>query len=201
MFASFSYAGFFPPAESMGSTWFDGSVIWDLDIFSAVNKCLETHEQKDVVVDVLLTSEKTLKVVDASEFNSVQMGIRYLEVSRYYGAMDGLLRAQFAYPNVEFRHIISPSSSLPEGTLPLNLTPEELTTTVNMGIQDGTAASTKSATETQDLLHFFGLKKRLDSRVRGITFDRFVEMKHVDRLFDQHYNIKDDAVLESLFLQ
>ena len=43
MFASFSYAGFFPPAESMGSSWFDGSTIWDLDIFSAVNKCLETH--------------------------------------------------------------------------------------------------------------------------------------------------------------
>lgn len=43
MFASFSYAGFFPPAQSMGGTWMDGSVIWDLDIFSAVNKCLETH--------------------------------------------------------------------------------------------------------------------------------------------------------------
>jgi hypothetical protein len=71
------------------------------------------------VVDVLLTSEKTLKVVDASQYNSLQMGIRYLEVSRYYGAMDGLLRAQFAYPNVEFRHIISPSSSLPDSTLPL----------------------------------------------------------------------------------
>jgi predicted acylesterase/phospholipase RssA len=56
IFASFSYAGFFPPAQSMGSSWFDGSVIWDLDIFSAVNKCLETHAQADVVVDVLLTS-------------------------------------------------------------------------------------------------------------------------------------------------
>jgi predicted acylesterase/phospholipase RssA len=44
LYASFSYAGFFPPAESMGGTWFDGSVIWDLDVFSAVNKCLETHE-------------------------------------------------------------------------------------------------------------------------------------------------------------
>jgi predicted acylesterase/phospholipase RssA len=43
LYASFSYAGFFPPAESMGHTWFDGSVIWDLDVFSAVNKCLETH--------------------------------------------------------------------------------------------------------------------------------------------------------------
>ena len=43
--ASFAYAGFFPPAESMGGTWYDGSVIWELDIFSAVNKCLETHSQ------------------------------------------------------------------------------------------------------------------------------------------------------------
>lgn len=119
IFASFAYAGFFPPAESMGNTWFDGSVIWDLDIFSAVNKCLETHAQADIVVDVLLSSEKTLKTVDASNYNSVQMGIRFLEVSRYYGAMDGLLRAQFAYPEVQFRHVISPSGELSSSHLPL----------------------------------------------------------------------------------
>ena len=71
MFASFAFAGFFPPAESMGSSWFDGSVIWDLDIFSTVNKCLETHSASDIVVDVILTSAKTLKTVDASNFNSV----------------------------------------------------------------------------------------------------------------------------------
>jgi len=71
MFASFSYAGFFPPADSMGSKYFDGSVIWDLDIFSAVNKCLETHAASDVVVDVLLTHRKTLKHVDASGYNSI----------------------------------------------------------------------------------------------------------------------------------
>jgi len=71
LFASFAFAGFFPPAESMGSSWFDGSVIWDLDIFSTVNKCLETHSASDIVVDVILTSEKTLKTVDASNFNSV----------------------------------------------------------------------------------------------------------------------------------
>ena len=85
-------------------------MIWDLDIFSAVNKCLETHSASDVVVDVLLTHNKSLRHVDASGFNSIQMLIRYLEVSHYYGVMDGLLRAQFAYPDVTFRHIISPSS-------------------------------------------------------------------------------------------
>lgn len=80
LFASFAFAGFFPPAESMGSSWFDGAVIWDLDIFSAVNKCLETHSPSDVVVDVIMTSNKTLKTVDASNYNSIQMLIRFLEV-------------------------------------------------------------------------------------------------------------------------
>ena len=119
MFASFSYAGFFPPSESMGSSWFDGSVIWDLDIFSAVNKCLETHSAADIVVDVVLTSTKTLKVVDASQYNSLQMLFRFLEVERYYSVMDGLLRAQFAYPDVNFRYIVSPSADLPSTLYPL----------------------------------------------------------------------------------
>ena len=120
IFASFSYPGFFPPAESMGSSFFDGSVIWDLDIFSAVNKCLETHADEDVVVDVVLTSRKTLKTVDASNFNAVQMLIRYLEVARYYGVMDSLLRAQFAYPHINFRYIVSPTRrELPNSLYPL----------------------------------------------------------------------------------
>ena len=71
IFASFAYAGFFPPANSMNGTWFDGSVIWHLDIMSAVTECLLTHSQSEVVVDVLMTSAKTLKVVDASTFNSM----------------------------------------------------------------------------------------------------------------------------------
>lgn len=71
----------------------DGSVIWDLDIFSAVNKCLETHAQEDVIVDVLMTSAKTLRHVDASNYNALHMVLRFLEVARYYGQMDGLLRA------------------------------------------------------------------------------------------------------------
>ena len=93
MFASFSYAGFFPPAESMDGVWFDGSVIWDLDIFSAVNKCLETHEQSDIVVDVIMTSAPQLKDVDATDFKTLNMLARYLQISGYYSAMDGVLRA------------------------------------------------------------------------------------------------------------
>lgn len=197
MFASFSYAGFFPPAESMDGTWFDGSVIWDLDIFSAVNKCLETHDQKNITVHVLLTSEKTLKVVDASKFNSLEMGIRYLEVSRYYGHMDGLLRAQFAYPNVNFV-VIGPSEPLASAHLPLNLTTEQVQSDIQIGVQDGAAIPTPQ--DTENLFHFFSLKKKLDQRVKGIKYDQFLQMKS-EGVFQENYNLLEDQHMRALFLQ
>jgi hypothetical protein len=113
MLASFTYAGFFPPAVSMGSSWFDGTTIYDIDVYSAVNNCLLTHAIEDVTVDIILTSEKVLRQVDASNYNSMNMLARYLEVAHYYSVMDGLLRARFAYPKVNFRYIIAPSQALP----------------------------------------------------------------------------------------
>jgi len=41
MFASFSIPGYFDPVEAFGSSFFDGSAIWDIDITSVVNKCME----------------------------------------------------------------------------------------------------------------------------------------------------------------
>jgi len=79
------------------------------------------YADADIVVDTILTSEKTLKVVDASDYKSIQMLWRYLEVSRYYSNMDGLLRAQFAYPDVTFRHTVAPSKDMPSSFYPLNL--------------------------------------------------------------------------------
>ncbi len=119
LFAQFAQAGVFPPTAFDNTDWFDGSTIWDLDIFSVVNKCQETHVDSKITVDVVLTSEKTLATVDASEYKSLQMLWRYLAVSRYYSSMDGLLRAQFAYPDVEFRYIIAPSADLPSSIYPL----------------------------------------------------------------------------------
>jgi predicted acylesterase/phospholipase RssA len=41
MYASMSFAGFFPPADVLGSSYFDGSAVWDIDIFSAINRCTD----------------------------------------------------------------------------------------------------------------------------------------------------------------
>ena len=119
MYASFAYPGFFPPVQAFGSSWFDGAAVYDIDIFSAINNCLRTTPESDIVVDVLLTSAANLTVVDASKYTSIGMLFRYLEVSSYYSSMDGLLRAKFAYPKVNFRYVIAPGSGLPKASNPL----------------------------------------------------------------------------------
>ena len=120
MYASMSFAGFFPPADVLGSSWFDGSAVWDIDIFSAINRCTDLgFKNEDIVVDVIMTSSANLKDVQAEDYKSIGMLFRYLEISSFYNSMDGLLRAKFAYSGVDFRWVISPSGSIPSSIYPL----------------------------------------------------------------------------------
>jgi hypothetical protein len=201
MYAQFAQAGVFPPTEFNNTDYFDGSTIWDLDIFSVVNQCQAMgFADTDIVVDVLLTSAKSLKVVDASDYHSIQMLWRYLEVSRFYSNMDGLLRAQFAYPDVDFRHVVAPSADMPSSFYPLNLEQSEVDQIWDLGVSDGTAA-VQSATNTADLSQYFMLKKKMDKRLRGgVSFDAFMAMK-TEGAFDNDKNLFQDKQMQAMFLQ
>lgn len=120
LLASFSFPGFFPPAEVFDSKYFDGSAVYDLDVFTGINKCVEKgFKEADIVVDVIFTSSASLKEVDAHDYKSIGMLFRYLEISSFYSSMDGLLRAKFSYPNAAFRYAISPTKTLPSSFYPL----------------------------------------------------------------------------------
>ena len=120
LFASMSFAGFFPPADVLGSSWFDGSAVWDIDIFSAINRCTDKgFAQKDITVDIIMTSAANLKNVSAEDYKSIGMLFRYLEISSFYNTMDGYLRAKFAYQDVDFRYVVTPSGSIPSSLYPL----------------------------------------------------------------------------------
>lgn len=119
MFASLSFAGFFPPADVLGTFWFDGSAVWDIDIFSAINACkADGYTNDQITVDVIMTSSANLKNVSAADYKSIQMLFRYLEISSFYNSMDGLLRAQFAYQGINWRYVISPTESIPSSMYP-----------------------------------------------------------------------------------
>ena len=158
MYAQFADAGIFPPVEMNNTDYFDGSTVWDLDIFSVVNKCQALgFADADIVVDTIMTTQKTLKVVDASDYKSISMLWRYLEVSRYYSNMDGLLRAQFAYPNITFRHTVAPSADIPSNYHPLSLNQKDVNKIYDLGVTDGAAAAATST--TNDISHYYSLLK------------------------------------------
>ena len=71
------------------------------------------------MIDTINTNSANLKEVNASDYHTVGMLFRYLEISSFYSSMDGLLRAKFSYPKANFRYAISPSKALPSSKLPL----------------------------------------------------------------------------------
>lgn len=124
IFTSFAYPGFFPPAKAFGSEWFDGASVNTLDVLGGIEHCLAqpgVESDSDIVVDVIVSQNSNLARVNASDYTALGMLFRYLEVSSYYGAMNGLERAKFSHPAVNYRYVIAPSASLPSSYFPMSL--------------------------------------------------------------------------------
>jgi hypothetical protein len=126
---------FFQPHLLAGFAWADGGCIVNLDVFSAIERCLQVTDEKDVVVDMVfdnpysplsnLTSFKTPEV-----FSRI-FGIRSYDSSVWYS-----YNAQLAYPDVQFRYVLKPSGPMPGGIVPLNFTPSNLNDEIQLGIND-----------------------------------------------------------------
>lgn len=192
LYASVSFAGFFAPAGVFGSSYYDGSAVWDIDIFSAINQCSELgFANSDIVVDVVMTSSANLKEVEADDYKSVPMLFRYLEVSSFYNSMDGLLRAKFAYQGVDFRYVIAPTGSIPSSRYPLALSEHQIDAAVALGVQDAQNVIDRGASESLDtLIHYYALKTRGDERMSKHTYGSFIEAKIAGEF--EEYDIMED---------
>lgn len=196
LYASMSFAGFFPPADVLGSSFFDGSAVWDIDIFSAINRCTDLgFQNEDIVVDVIMTSSANLKQVAAEDYKSIGMLFRYLEISSFYNSMDGLLRAKFAYQGVNFRYVITPSGSIPSSMYPLNLSAKQVNAAFAMGVKDAQDTINKGSVQSLDnLIHYHALKKTgRDARIMKHTYGSFCDAKEAGEFGD--YDIMKDPFM------
>jgi len=122
IFTSFSYPGFFPPTSSFGSHYIEGGSVRSLDVLSAITNCLDAgFTETEITIDVLLSAPSDLQRTDASEYKSYMVLYRYLQIAYYYSSMNGLQRAKFTHPNVNYRYVVAPSVSLPFDYIPLSL--------------------------------------------------------------------------------
>ena len=128
----------FPHLHYKNHTYVDGGSIWNIDISFGIKRCLETHSQKNIIIDVLLCDGLQLASLNNTQsFNTFQNYFRYLEFQYYYSVMSDLNEIIRAYPDVNWRYVVFPTEPLPTFYIPLGFNPESIREMIEFGYKDG----------------------------------------------------------------
>lgn len=140
---SFSMAGVFPVTPLDSLVLMDGSIKFSVDILSAVTHCQQAgYANDDIIVDVAMVAGKTINPVNAANYKTLQVLIRYLEISSFDGVEQVVENAAHDYPGVTLRYVISPSGSMPNQAdpWPYDFSSSDLKSMVTMGANDAKTA-------------------------------------------------------------
>lgn len=129
---------FFPPQSFQGTIWADGGCIINLDVFSAVERCLDVvPDQSQIIVDMIFCSGAHLvPLPEVSKLTVTEVLSRVSAVKSYDSAMWFAYNAMNAYPQVNYRYIIVPSQGMPGGLVPLDFDPKNLEQEMTLGTSD-----------------------------------------------------------------
>lgn len=129
---------FFPPREFQGITWVDGGSFITMDVFSAVGRCLDVvSDPSDIIVDMIFCSglNSTVKS-NAGSMTTIEVYERIRNIKSYDSAMWYVYNAMQAYPEVHYRYIIMPSQELAGSVEPLDFSPSNLASELELGESD-----------------------------------------------------------------
>jgi len=129
---------YFPPQHFDDTIFVDGGCITNLDVFSAVERCLDVvPDQSDIIVDMIFCSGAHLAPLPATKkLTVVDVLNRASAVKSYDSGMWFVYNAMTAYPQVNYRYIIVPSASMPGGPVPLDFDHQNLVNEIALGTSD-----------------------------------------------------------------
>ena len=131
---SASIPAFFPFQNFGGKQFIDGGTDYSIDIFTAVDKCLQvTPNQEEITVDMISCHHYHLQE-ESTDYKTFDVYSRTNSIKSYDKGMYELYYAFEAYPNVNFRYYVMPSTGL-EG-IPLEFGREAVSKSWNQGIGD-----------------------------------------------------------------
>ena len=142
----------FPTHQFEGYTWSDGGCVENLDVASAITRCLEITTEENTIVDMIFDNYYE-GLGNETKFKSLEVFERAYGIRSYDSSVWYLYQAQIAYPLATFRYIIVPSEPLPtsKGRVPLNFTPAAIEYEIQLGIND-TKAMLKNPRPTSDII-------------------------------------------------
>lgn len=122
--ASASIPGVFPPTEvdsESRATLVDGGVYSYLEMDESIMKCRERgFEDEDIIVDAILCFDDIIEIepwtLRESKFKSAYaIHNRRMEISNLYFYYEEIIRVVRQFPNVNFRHLVTPQTALITG--------------------------------------------------------------------------------------
>lgn len=92
----------------------DGGTVWNTNLVSAVQRCREkVDDDSKITIDIVVCFGYSIDGKYSSSANTVDNYIRYKTIKDYYSSMDDILEFMRAFPDVNFRYYVQPSSPLP----------------------------------------------------------------------------------------
>lgn len=129
---------FFPPVTEFGRDWFDGSGIWPVEVIGPIARCEKMgYNYTDIVVDVLMTTSDVLPERNSTNDSTIPSVLRYLEISEFYSGVNGIKRAVYGFPEINFRHCVSPDEKkLPTSWFPFDFKQKKVDSLLERGYSD-----------------------------------------------------------------
>lgn len=136
--ASSSFPGFFSPVSDLdNTTYYDGGTTHNINIWDAINGCIdEGYNHTQIVVDVILCSAATLTDKDVSQYKTIPMVLRFLEIESYYDTMELLERAVADFSDVTFRYVVVPTQKLEPSLVPMVFNHDQIEKMIEIGRND-----------------------------------------------------------------
>mmetsp|Transcript_21659 Transcript_21659/g.29018 ORF Transcript_21659/g.29018 Transcript_21659/m.29018 type:complete len:293 (-) Transcript_21659:300-1178(-) len=104
--ASSSIPVFFQPTTFKGHTMMDGGVIWNVNVASAVEQCLEIVDSKeDIIIDVIQCGTHTRPTEEETSRNAFKNLQETREIRKYYTGLGSLQAAYRAFPDLDWRYL------------------------------------------------------------------------------------------------
>ena len=114
--ASSLIPGVFETLKWKGHVLMDGGTVWNTNFVDAVERCREqVDNDSEITVDVIVCTGYDLKNNDQNSQDSYNNYLRNNEIKEYHTNMGDISTFVEAYPDINFRHYIQPSTPLASG--------------------------------------------------------------------------------------
>lgn len=98
----------------------DGGTVWNTNLVSAILRCKEiVLNESDITIDIIVLDANELSPWYANSL-SITNWMRFSELQSYNDELADIQEFVMAYPDINFRYLLYPSSPLPGGLEMLN---------------------------------------------------------------------------------